>query len=228
MRSKVYWGLLVGSLSLGASSTAFADDLTEYTSPAKWAPTVTGVSTYEFSGAPTGGVSGSAGVSFGPGTFTTPGNVTLVFNDGLYGPGVQYVAASPGAFGSGPPAAVDVSFKPSADVTALAFTLGSERAAADIGIFVNGAALAPITVSSGSPTAFFGVTDTTGPITNVAFAVENLKPGTQFSEVDVIGSYATAKPVKAPEMDPNAAASAIALLLGAIAILRGGRSKIQI
>jgi hypothetical protein len=116
----------------------------------------------------------------GPGAFTTPGNLGLIFNDGLFGKGVQYVAAGPGAFGGLAPATVVTSFDASADVTGLALNLGSENVGSDINISVNGSALAPLVVSTAFPTAFLGVTDASGPITNITFTVSNFQfPGSQ-------------------------------------------------
>jgi hypothetical protein len=228
VRSKVFTELCLGFLGTLAAALVSADTVTEYTSLASWNAEVSDVSVYNFSGAPGGYLAafdGVTGVTFGPGTFTTPGNLGLIFNDGLFGNGVQYVAASPGAFEGSLPAVVDVSFNTSADVTALAFTLGSEKVSSDINISVNGSSIDPLVVSTAFPTAFLGVTDTSGPITNIAFTVSNFNfpgpPGTE-QEMDVINSYATARAVAtAPEIDAVSAASAITLLFGSLAMLCG-------
>jgi hypothetical protein len=191
-----------------------ADAVTEYTSLASWNADVSNVSAYKFSGA-IGDLTPFESVAFGPGTFTTP-TFGLIFNDNQYGVGVQYVSDDPIAFGGGyRPASVILSFDASANVTALAFTLGADSTASNINISVNGFALAPVAVSSAFPTAFFAATDTSGPITNITFTVPNV------GEVDVINSYATASAVKAPEIDPASATSAMTLLFGGLAVLRG-------
>jgi hypothetical protein len=105
-----------------------------------------------------------------------------------------------------------------------AFTLGSENVGSNINISVNGSALAPLTVSTAFPTAFLGVIDTSGPITNITFTVSNFQL-TGDGEMDVIGSYATASAIMAPEVDPTSAASGLTLLLGGLAVLRGRREK---
>jgi hypothetical protein len=166
---------------------------------------------------------GETGETIGVGNFRTPGNLGIIFNDGLYG-NTQYVAASPGAFEGFLPALVDVSFNASADVTALAFNLGSDGVGSNINISVNGGVLAPLAVSTAFPTAFLGVTDTSGPITNITFTLSNFQfpVSGNVAEMDVIGSYATARAVTtAPELDPTSATSALTLLFGGLAVLRG-------
>jgi hypothetical protein len=192
-----------------------ADTLTEYNSLASWTADVGNVSNYKFSGA-IGELTPFTSVTFGPGTFTTGQGFGLIFNDGQYGSGVQYVSDDPIAFGGGDqPASVTAAFDASANVTALAFTLGADSQASNIDISVNGGALAPVSVSPAFPTAFFAATDTSGPITNITFTASS------FGEMDVINSYATARAVTAaPEIDPASAVSAMTLLFGGLAVLR--------
>jgi predicted membrane protein len=223
LRSKLFVELCIGFLGVLATGIASADSVTEYTSLASWDSAVSDVTTYTILAPPMFGAlfvfNGETGEMIGPGTFTTPGNLGLIFNDGLFG-NVQYVAASPGAFEGSLPATVVTSFDASAHVTALAFTLGSETIGSDINVSVNGLALAPLVVSPASPTAFLGVADISGPITSVAFTVSNFQGSATEQEMDVIGSYATAV-AKAPEIDPASATSGLTLLLGGLAVLRG-------
>jgi hypothetical protein len=225
----------LGALTF-AAGLASADAVTEYTSLASWDSAVSNVNTYKILAPPdvSDGVviptppinpfNGELGETIGPATFKTPGNLGLIFNDGAFGGGVQYVAASPGAFEGTLPASVVANFDASADVTGLAFTLGSISLGPNISISVNGSALAPVIVSSAFPTAFLGVTDTSGPITSIAFTVSQSTPGGGHgAEMDVIGSYATASAVVAPEIDPTSAVSGLTLLLGGLAVLRGRR-----
>jgi hypothetical protein len=156
--------------------------------------------------------------TLGPATFTTGDGFGEIFNDGQYGK-AQYISDNPQAFGGGDRVpSVIATFGASADVTALAFTLGANSLASTIDISVNGSALAPVVVSAAFPTTFFAVTDTSGPITNITFsALNNI-------EMDVINSYATATAVKtAPEIDPVSAMSAMTLLFGGLVVLRGRR-----
>jgi hypothetical protein len=212
---KVFWELCIGSLGIFATGLVSADAVTEYTSLANWTADISNASVYKFSGA-IGALTPFTSVTFGPGTFTTGQGFGLIFNDGQYGSGVQYVSDDPIAFGGGDqPASVTVSFNASANVTALAFTLGTDSQASNVDISVNGRALAPVAVSPAFPTAFFAATDISGPITNITFTASN------FGEMDVINSYVTASAVtSAPEIDAASATSAMTLLFGGLAVLR--------
>jgi hypothetical protein len=214
VRSKLFWELCLGLLGTLATGLVSAGAVTEYTSLASWTAGVNHVSAYQFSGA-TGELAPFNSVVFGPGTFTTGQGFGVIFNDGQYGSGVQYIADNPQAFGGGPQTpSVIATFGASADVTALAFTLGANSLASTIDISVNGSALAPVAVSAAFPTTFFAVTDTSGPITNITFsALNNI-------EMDVINSYASASAVAAaPEIDAASGTSALALLLGGLAMI---------
>jgi hypothetical protein len=218
VRSKVFWALSVGLVSVCASGLVSADAITEYSSLTTWDAMVSNVSVYNISGAAPGGeiVFGNASATFGPGTFTPGSDQGYVFNDNAYGTGLQYFADDPGQIG-GQNASVNVAFNASADVTALAFTLGTYSEGDSVSILVNGLPIAPVTLSSGRPTsAFLGVTDKSGPITSITFSEGG-------GEMDVIGSYATARAVVAPEIDPTSAASGLTLLLGGLVVLRGRR-----
>ena len=211
-----------------ATGLVSAQAVNEYSSLTSWDSAVNGVTTHTIP-TPTfesDGVAiplsvslfaGEHGQTIGPGTFATPGNVGVIYNDGLYGNNVSYVSADPGAFLGGP-ATVAISFGASSDVTALAFDLGSDRSNATIDVSVNGSSFAPVTVSSNSPTAFLGITDTKGPITSIVFTDPNNR-----GEMDVIGAYETGT-VKAPEIDPASTMGAMTLLLGGLVVLRGRRS----
>jgi hypothetical protein len=229
--------LCIGLLLTLAAGAASADDITEYTSLASWNANVTNPTFNTIAAPPTfsDGVleptpavtpfDGDTGQTIGLATFTTPDNLGIIFNDGLFGKGVQYVAASPGAFGPGGPATVIASFDPSENVSAAAFTVAAENTDGDINIAVNGVTLEQLVVSSDFPTAFFGVTDIAGPITSVSFTVSNFgPPGSQGngSEMDVIRGYSVAT-VNAPEMDSSSTIGAITLLFGYIAVLRARR-----
>jgi hypothetical protein len=216
VNSGVLWGLCIGFLGISVTGLASADGVSEYTSSASWSTAVNKVSDYGFSGA-VGELTPFISVAFGPGTFTTGEGFGLLYNDGQYGTGVQYVSDDPAAFGGGSQlASVTVSFSAAADVTALAFTLGADSAASTVDVSVNGSALGPLAVSPAFPTTFFGATDTSGPITSITFTSLN------FGEMDVIGSYSTASAVtKAPEVDPASATSMLTLLFGGLAVLRG-------
>jgi len=90
-------------------------------------------------------------------------------------------------------------------------------------ILLNGLSIAPVKLSGGRPgSAFLGVTDASGPITSIKFSEG------PSGEMDVIGSYATASAVSAPEIEPTTAASGLALLLGALAVLQGGGSNLSL
>jgi hypothetical protein len=201
-----------GALTVAAGVVS-ADAVTEYTSLANWEPAVSNVATHMI----TGGykVVGTSSVTFGPGTFTAGSVWGTIFNDNQYEPGEQYFSDDPGQIAPST-AAVTVSFKASADVTALAFTIGTFYEGDSVSILLNGLSIAPVKLSSGRPgSVFLGVTDTSGPITSIKFSEG------PSGEMDVIGSYATASAVAAPEMDPTSSAIGLTLLLGALAVLRG-------
>jgi hypothetical protein len=222
-----------------AASLASAEAVTEYTSLASWDSAVSGITNYTILAPPvvsdgvvlpTPQVNPLGGpIAFGPGTFTTPANLPIIFNDGAYGSGVQYFAASPRAFGDGGPAIANVAFSASSDITALAFTVGSVDFSSTIDVSVNGSALTPLGFAYGNPPIFLGLTDTR-PITDISFTIANAQFGrgnTNYDpgEIDVIGSYATARAVTAPELDPASFASGLMLLLGTLAVLRGRRRQ---
>jgi hypothetical protein len=230
VRSKVFWELCIAAGALAAGLVS-ADTVTEYTSLGSWDAAVTDVVSYAINGGvPAGGLfeEGTLPVTFGPGTFVANGNAAgYLVNDGAYGTGVQYFTDSIGlGGGDGTSASLTVSFNASTDVSALAFTIGTFSEGDYVNILVNGMPIAPITLSAGAPTsAFLGVTDTSGPITSTTFTV----PISEFSgrsdfnigEIDVIGSYSTAKAVaRAPEIDAASATGAITLLFGSLAVLR--------
>ncbi len=220
---------LLGTLATGLVS---GQAVTEYTSLASWESAVSDVATYTILAPPN--VSDgvvlpplqetflNGPIVFGPGTFTTPGNEPIIYDDGTYGSNVQYFAASPQANPTGDAATVNVAFSASSGVTALAFALGADDSSATIDVSVNGSALTPLAVSSAFPTAFLAVTDT-GPITSISFTSTNeYYPNSQANpgEIDVIGSYATASAVAtAPEIDTASATGAITLLVGGVAVL---------
>jgi hypothetical protein len=224
----------LGALTFAAGFVS-ADAVNEYTSLASWDSAVSGVTTYTILAPPvysdgvlepTPQVNPLTGpIAIGPGTFTTPANLPIIFNDGAYGSGVQYFAASPRAFGDGGPAIANVALSASSDITALAFTLGSVDYSATIDVSVNGSALTPLGFSYGNPPIFLGLTDIS-PITDISFTIVNAQYGggnTNYNpgEIDVIGSYSTATAVAAPEIDPASATSAMTLLFGGLAVLRG-------
>jgi hypothetical protein len=229
----------LGALTFAAGFAA-ADTVTEYTSLGAWDSAVSGVTNYTILAPPfvsdgvvlsTPPINPLPGpIAFGPGTFTTPANLPIIFNDGGYGSGVQYFAASPQAFGDGGPAIANVAFSASSDITALAFTLGASDYSATIDVSVNGSALTPLGFLSGNPPIFLGLTDTS-PITDISFTIVNAQYGggnTNYDpgEIDVIGSYATASAITAPEIDPTSAASGLTLLLGSLVVLRGRPPRI--
>jgi hypothetical protein len=199
--------------ALFAAGAVSADAVTEYTSLANWEPAVNDVATYMITGGPK--LVGTSSVTFGPGAFTAS-TWGSIFNDNAYEPGEQYFSDDPGEVIGPSTAAVTVSFNASADVTALAFTLGTFYEGDSVSILLNGLPIAPVRLSGGHPgTAFLGVTDTSAPITSIKFSEG------PSGEMDVIGSYATARAVTVPEIDPTSAASGFTLLLGALAVLRG-------
>jgi hypothetical protein len=228
----------LGALTFAAGIVS-AQAINEYTSLASWDSAVSGVTTYTILAPPvysdgvlepTPQINPLTGpIAIGPGTFTTPANLPIIFNDGAYGSGVQYFAASPQAFGDGGPAIANVAFSASSDITALAFTLGSVDYSATIDVSVNGSALTPLGFSYGNPPIFLGLTDTR-LITDISFTIVNAQYGggnTNYNpgEIDVIGTYSTANAVRAPEIDPASAAGGLTLLLGSLAVLRGRRRQ---
>jgi len=204
--------LLAALAALFAAGVVSADAVTEYTSQTNWQPAVNNVTTYMITGGPK--LVGTSSVNFGPGAFSAS-TWGVVFNDNNYEPGVQYFSDDPGEDTGPGPAAVTVSFKASADVTALAFTIGTFYEGDNVSILLNGLPLAPVKLPGGHPdSTFLGVTDTTGPITSIKFSEG------PSGEMDLVGSYATARAVAAPEIDPTSAASGLTLLLGALVVLR--------
>jgi hypothetical protein len=220
---KLLCKLCIGFLGTLATGLVSAQAV-EYKSLASWDAAVSDVTTYTILAPPTvsDGVveptpltNPANDIAFGPGTFSTvSGYDGIIYNDNAYGGSAQYFSDDPGARG-GDAAAVNVSFNASADVTALAFTIGTFYTGDSVSILVNGLSIAPVQLSSGAPaSAFFGVTDTSGPITSITFST----PG---GEMDVIGSYSTASAVAtAPEIDAASATSAVTLLFGGLAALR--------
>lgn len=231
MSLKTFRAISIGLIGLSVAGVASAGALTKYGSLASWDAAVSKVSTYQISqvpGRPGYGTFtqefGYESVSIGPGTFTGDTQSAAIYNDGLYGAGVQYFSDAPQArsdhhdYGS-----VTVAFSATDDITALAFDLGAGLRSSGIDISVNGSALAPVSVS---PVSFFGVTDSKSPITSITFT-EGASAG---EEMDVIGSYQTAStsPTAAPEISPASAPAAVTFLLGLLAVLRSRRtSKMQ-
>jgi len=204
--------LLAALAALFAAGVVSADAVTEYTSQTNWQPAVNNVTTYMITGGPK--LVGTSSVNFGPGAFSAS-TWGVVFNDNNYEPGVQYFSDDPGEDTGPGPAAVTASFKASADVTALAFTIGTFYEGDTVSILLNGLPLAPVKLPGGHPdSTFLGVTDTTGPITSIKFSEG------PSGEMDLVGSYSTAHAVAAPEIDPTSATSGLTLLLGALAVLR--------
>lgn len=224
MSSKTFHALLSGLVGISVAGLAAAGALSEFGSLAAWNAAVSNVASYQIS-EPTGEETlfGGTPVAFGPGTFTGDSQSGVLYNDGLYGTGIQYFSDDPRAMGQHDAiASVTVAFGAPADISALAFDLGAGDGPADIDISVNGSKLAPVVVSSLFPTMFFGVTDTKGPITSVTFsAVGSNDPG----EMDVINGYETAhaRPTAAPEISSVAAPAALTLLFGVLAVLEGRR-----
>ncbi len=157
-------------------------------------------------------------MAIGPGTFTGDTQSAAIYNDGLYGAGIQYFSDAPQSrsdhsdYGS-----VTVAFSAADDITALAFDLGAGLTSSEIDISVDGSAIAPVNVG------FFGVTDSKSPITSITFT-EQEGPG---EETDVIGSYqtASAQPTAAPEISPASAPAALTLLVGLLAVLHARRRR---
>jgi hypothetical protein len=220
VKSNVFWELCIGLFGVSASAIVSADVVNEYTSLASWEPAVSSVVNHTITGS-TGvdKVVGTSSVTFGPGAFTAGSAFGTIYNDNAYGNGEQYFSDDPGQRGNSI-AAVTVSFNASADVTALAFTIGTLYEGDSVSILLNGLSIAPVKLLSGAPTsAFLGVTDTSGPITSITFSEG------PSGEMDVINSYATARAVMAPEINPTSAASGLTLLLGSLAVLRGRRRQ---
>lgn len=221
MRSKTFCAVVIGSIGISAAGLASADPITEYGSSSAWDAAVSNVSTYQIAQ-----IAGRAGygtytqeiggpVTFGPGTFTGA-KQAAIYNDGLYGAGVEYFSDAPQSvsdhsdYGS-----VTVAFSATDDITALAFDLGVGGTSSEIGVSMNGSAIAPVGVG------FFGVTDSKSPITSITFTEQEM-PG---QETDVIGSYQTA--VAAPEFSPTSAPAALTLLLGLLAVFYGRRRPMR-
>ncbi len=231
----MFWELCLGLLGTLATGLVSAQAVTEYTSLASWDSAVSNISTYTILAPPyySDGVLEptpadnflSGPIAFGPGTFTTPGNEPVIYNDGFYGSGVQYFAASPQAQPGGI-AIANVAFSASSNITALAFSVGAEDYFANIDVSVNGSPLTPFGFSFGNPPIFLGLTSKT-PFKDISFTVVNAQYGggnTNYDpgEIDVIGSYSTGSAVaQAPEIDLASATSAITLLFGGLAMLRG-------
>ncbi len=212
-------GVAFGLVGISVAGLASADPIIEYGSSSAWDAAVSNVSTYQISQ-----IAGRAGygtytqeiggpVTFGPGTFTGA-KQAAIYNDGLYGAGVQYFSDAPQSvsdhhdYGS-----VTVAFSATDDITALAFDLGVGGTSSAIDILVNGSAIAPVGVG------FFGVTNSKSPITSITFTEQEM-PG---QETDVIGSYQTA--TAAPEISPTSAPAALTLLIGLLAVLQGHRRR---
>jgi hypothetical protein len=225
MSSKTFLTLLSGLVGISVAGLAAAGALTEFGSLATWNAAVSNVASYQIS-EPTGQetIFGGTPVAFGPGTFTGDTQSGVVYNDGLYGTGIQYFSDDPRAMGNhNGVGAVTVAFGAIDDISALAFDLGAGAGPADIDISVNGSALTPVVVSSLFPTMFFGVTDTKAPITSVTFTSQ----AGSGSEMDVINGYeaASVRPTAAPEISPIAAPTALTLLFGLLAVLVEGRRR---
>lgn len=229
MSSKIFCALLLGMSGISMARLASAGALTEYSSLTYWNAAVSNVSGYKISQLTAGSgettpaeVLGGTPVSIGPGVFTGDTHSGVIYNDGLFGLGVQYFSDDPRAMGQhNAVGSVTVAFSATDDISALAFDLGAGLQAADIDISVNGSALAPVGVSPLFPTMFFGVTDTKAPITNITFSAETGDGG----EMDVINGYetASARPAAAPEILPMTAPAALTLLFGLLAVLEGRR-----
>jgi hypothetical protein len=234
MSLKTFCVLLSGLIGISAAGLAAAGTLTEFGSLADWNAAVSNVSSYRISQLMTGlggettppEVLGGMPVSFGLGVFTGDTHSGVIYNDGIYGTGVQYFSDDPLAMGQrDATASVTVAFGVPDDISALAFDLGAGDGPSDIDISVNGSALAPVVVSSTFPTMFFGVTDTKGPITSVTFS----SVGNDHGEMDAINGYetASARPTAAPEISPMAAPAALTLLFGLLAVLEGRRRSVR-
>jgi hypothetical protein len=225
MSFKTFRAISIGLIGLSVAGIASAGALSEYGSLASWDAAVSNVSTYQIAQVPgRAGYGtftqefGTQSVAIGPGTFTGDTQSAAIYNDGLYGAGVQYFSDAPQSrsdhsdFGS-----VTVAFSAIDDITALAFDLGAGLTSSDVDIAVNGSALAPVSVG------FFGVTDSKSPITSITFT-EDEGPG---EETDVIGSYqaASARPTAAPEISLASAPAAVTFLLGLLAVMRSRRTS---
>jgi hypothetical protein len=225
--------IALGALSLPVARVS-ADALTEYNSQASWDSAVTNGATYE--GSPVTNVAsyqipgplfgfdivGTTPIPVGPGVFTAGSVWGTVWGDYAYSvdPGRDVFSDSPGQVG-GNTASVTVTFKPSEDVTALLFHIGTFYEGDTVDILVNHSLIAPVTLSGGWPggVAYVGVTDTSGPITSIKFTEG---PG---GHMDLIGGYSIGSAAVAPEMDPKTAVSGLAFLLGTLAVVRGRRRR---
>lgn len=233
MSSKTLRALLSGLVGISVTGLVTAGTLTEYGSLAAWNSAVSSVASYQISQLTTGvgagtpaEILGGMPVSFGPGLFTGDTHSGVIYNDGVYGTGIQYFSDDPRAMGQpGAIASVTVAFGAPDDISALAFDLGAGHGPSDIDISVNGSTLAPVVVSSLFPTMFLGVTDTKGPITSVTFS----SVGNDHGEMDVINGYETAhaRPTAAPEISSVAAPAALTLLFGLLAVLEGRRRSVR-
>ncbi len=229
MSSKTFLAVLIGSIGISAAGLASADVLTEYGSLADWTAAVSDVSTYKISQLTSSPFPetppeefGDESVTIGPGVFTGDTGSAVIYNDGLYGSGIQYFSDDPAAISNHHAVgSVTVAFGASDDISALAFDLGAGLQASDIDISVNGSAVAPLTVSSTFPTTFFGVTDTKRPIRSITFSAA----AGHGQEMDVINDYQTA--VAAPEFSPASAPAALTFLIGLLVVLKGRRRSVR-
>lgn len=233
MSLKTFCALSIGLVGISTVGSVTAGTLTEYDSLTYWNAAVNNASSYRISQVPGGAgygsgteVFGSAPVTLGPGAFTGNSGSGFIYDDGVYGSGIQYFSDDPNAFAQhNVDGSVTVAFGAADDISALAFDLGAGLASSDIDISVNGSSLAPLAVSSLFPTSFVGVTDTQGPITSITFTETNSKVG----EMDLINGYetASARPTAAPEISVTSAPAALTLLLGGLALLHGRRRSVR-
>jgi hypothetical protein len=233
MSLKNFCAISIGLIGISTVGSVTAGTLTEYDSLTYWNAAVDNASSYKISQVPGGEgygstteFFGSAPVTLGPGVFTGNSGSGVIYNDGVYGLGVQYFSDDPRAFAQpNVDGSVTVAFSAADDISALAFDLGAALVSSDIDISVNGSALAPLAVSSIFPTGFVGVTDTKGPITSITFTETNSKVG----ELDVINGYetASARPTAAPEISVSSAPAALTLLLGLLALLYERRRSVR-
>jgi len=229
MSLKTFCALSIGLIGCSTVGSVTAGTVTEYDSLTYWNAAVNNVSSTKISQVPGEAgygslteVLGASPVTLGPGAFSGNSGSGFIYNDGVYGAGVQYFSDDPRAFGQpNVDGSVTVAFSAADDISALAFDLGAGLGTSDIDISVNGSLLAPLAVSSIFPTSFVGVTDTKGPITSITFTETNSKVG----EMDVINGYeiGSARPTAAPEISVTSAPAALTLLLGLLALLHGRR-----
>lgn len=229
MSLRTFCAISMAFVGVAAAGLAAANVLTEYGSLADWNAAVSDVSTYKITQLSPGlggntppEVFGFNPVTIGPGVFTGDTQSAVIYNDGLYGAGIQYFSDDPRALGQhNAIPGVTVAFSAADDISALAFEVGAGAGPSDIGISVNGFAVAPVVVSSLFPTMFVGVTDTAGPITSIKFTASG--PG----EMDLINGYetASARPTAAPEISLTTAPAAITFLVGLLAVLLSRRTS---